>query len=199
MKKLIAMLLALTMLFSGMALAEAAQETATVTFDFGDFTMELDPEIQGELLERNENETFFTIYPAYTINGDEASNINGVWNSAVYDFTEYEDEEKGKAFAEELMNTVLSGYEEAGMKTENEQLLLASVFDQDGVAGFVIVYQADVDYSGIGYDLQVTLIQEQAYLSDAAFGTYIFTATAEDMDTLLNILTPALDTIRWKR
>ena len=65
--------------------------------DFGDFTMELDPEMPGEMADREEGAVFFTIYPAYGINGDEASNINGVWISEVSDFGAYSEESKAEA------------------------------------------------------------------------------------------------------
>ena len=59
MKKLIAILLALTMVLSGAALADAAQQPAVEPIDFGDFTMELDPEMPGEVYEKNSGEMLF--------------------------------------------------------------------------------------------------------------------------------------------
>ena len=199
MKKLIAILLALALVLSGAALAEAAQQPAVEPIDFGDFTMELDPEMPGEVYEKNSGEMLFQIYPAYLINGDESSNVNAIWVDETTDFSSLTTEEAQAQFANQMLEDVLAAYEEAGLKADNLQLLGCALVEQDGVPGFVLLYSVDVDYAGMGVDLQATLYQEQAYLSDASFGTYIFTATAVDMDTLTEIIDPLFDTIKWNK
>ncbi|MBQ8954489.1 MAG: hypothetical protein IJ048_10265 [Clostridia bacterium] len=199
MKKLIAALLALALILSGAALADAAPQIAAEAIDFGDFTMELDPEMPGEIYDKVSGEMLFQIYPAYRVNGDESSNVNCVWVDEAMDFDAFADETAQAQLAEELLQNVLAGFEEANMKTDDLTVLLYGLVEQDGVPGFAVVYSVDVDYSGMGIDLQATLYQELAYLSDEAFGTYIFTATAVDMDTLTDILEPLFDTIAWSK
>ena len=89
MKKLLSVLLALVlMLGCASVLAEATPaESNLQTFDFGDFTMTLDPDMPGDLFDKVENQVYFQLFPFYDENAAFNSNINCVWNPAVEDLT----------------------------------------------------------------------------------------------------------------
>ena len=197
MKKLMAMLLVLTMVLSGTALAAAAKAPATQTIDFGDFTLDIDPNMPGEVKDKVNNETMVTMYPAYNINGDASSNITVVWSEAVQDFSELDTDEKCNSFAKTVLDSIVPAYRQSGITVTNEQVLGSMLLKQDGVQGIMVVFSMDADYAGMGVDLKTTLIQLQVYLSDKAFGSYIFTGTSSDMDTLQTIIVPVLDSIQW--
>ena len=65
MKKICALLLALCL-----TLTAATALAATQDINFGDFTIPLDPETPGKMVDKEEGQVLMTIYPAYLTNGE---------------------------------------------------------------------------------------------------------------------------------
>lgn len=83
MRKLISIVMVLCLLL-GAAIAESAP---LMTYDFGDFTMDMPEDIQGSIVERAENVPFASLYENYDQTAPFNDNVNIVWNSAVEDLS----------------------------------------------------------------------------------------------------------------
>ena len=85
------------------------------------------------------------------------------------------------------------------MGISNPMLLSAELSDHDGKAALGVIYSADMGYSGLGVDAQVTLYTIQLYVPDEAFeGSYIITITTDDMDNTQQLFEVA-DSIKWAK
>jgi hypothetical protein len=60
-----------------------------------------------------------------------------------------------------------------------------------------IIISSNLDYSGAGIDLTLTLYQMTGMFMNTPSGDYIFTITSDSMDTLAE-LTQRLDTVQFK-
>ena len=94
---------------------------------------------------------------------------------------------------------VVTQYEQIGVGISNSMLLSAELSDHDGKAALGVIYSADMDYSGLGVDAQVTLYTIQLYVPDEAFeGSYIITITTDDIDNTQQLFEVA-DSIKWAK
>ena len=199
MKKLTALLLTLMLLLGCVsALAETATETAWMTLEFDDFTIEIPEDIAGETADSIEDGAVFMIlYPNYDENASFATNINFVWSSAVQDLSAVD----AATVGQQIMTTAYAQYNEYGITTANETLVSAAMDEVGGKPALSLMYSADCDYTALG-GTQLTLYTVQAIVSDAAFGTYTITVSIPadyindaDMMTLIEQIT---NSIQWK-
>ena len=158
MKKIVALLLSLLLLLPTMAMAEI--------LEFDDFTLEIKDGDLYELGTKAEGEILFMLYPAYDPNATFYPNINCTWvNGSIVD--------------------TLKGYAQQGIAATNGKVVRAEASEEHG---YMITYTTtDVDYSGVGVDLQCTLHQMQAFMPLGGTGTYIFTFTAVSEDILAEL------------
>ena len=70
-----------------------------------------------------------------------------------------------------------------GATVTNPQVLTAGLDEVGSKTALSVGYSMDVDYTGMGVDLQVTLIFAQAIVSEEGLGTYTFTITTDDPTT----------------
>ena len=82
--------------------------------------------------------------------------------------------------AESIMTSAVSAFAQQGIVATNGQIVAAEGSAEDG---YMVTYTImDLDYSGMGIDLQITQHQLQAYMPLGSTGTYIFTFTADSQD-----------------
>lgn len=182
MKKLLTVLLALMIMLSWVcAFAENSTVQSNLTeFDFGDFTMTLDEDIIGEVYEKANNEVYFEIYPLFDENAAFHSTINCVWMAETEDYTQVD--------ATEYANAILDGILNAVGATKGEVLLTMS--DQlDGKYSQCYFMRCELDGT--------TVYLIQMGVSDAAFGSYTFTAGFADK-THIKALIDILYSVKWK-
>ena len=85
--------------------------------------------------------------------------------------------------AETIMASAVSALEGQGATVTNPQVLTAGLDEVGSKTALSVGYSMDVDYTGMGVDLQVTLIFAQAIVSEEGLGTYTFTITTDDPTT----------------
>ena len=194
MKKLLSALLVLLLLVPAFALADNEYVMA-----FKGFTLTLDPDMPMQFIDgfydpgfvMPENEILFTLYPNYTA-GDTASNLNATWSSLYEDFSTYSDADL-QEFANGLITNMLPAYAEAGLNVNDYSLYEASHATLDGVDGIVIGFNLSMSVAGTALDL----FQEQVYLSEPSRGTWCFTLSSTDQDSVYDVLEPVLLTLHW--
>ena len=87
------------------------------------------------------------------------------------------------ATAETIVASAVSALEGQGATVTNPQVLTAGLDEVGSKTALSVGYSMDVDYTGMGVDLQVTLIFAQAIVSEEGLGTYTFTITTDDPTT----------------
>ena len=200
MKRAIALAAALIML--ALPLTALGESFGLLTAPFGDFTLTLDPNMPIDLdsglfspdYVKKDNEVMFILYPAANLNADRFSSINVVWTR---EEKVIETEEEILEIAEALVPGAVQIYEETGFTVKDSQLLSTFFEDVDGKRGAHTVYTLELDASALGGDADLTVYQKQITVSDPAFGTYYFTLTARDEETLSEILDPIIGTLVW--
>ncbi len=193
MKRFFALLLVLCLA----ACAALAETAIPVTLDFGDFTLTLDHSTPIDQAEsREENTIWFTYFPDYDESAAMHPNVNCVWNSYCYDFSDMTAEDC-MASARETMDGTVAALAAQGIAVSDVEILTAEVIDLSGKPSYAYIASYYADYSGMGIDIRTTLYIQQAYVSDPAFGTYVFTVTAQNMADVVK-LAQTVDTIAFK-
>lgn len=183
MKKLIALVLAMLMLFS-VAMAEV--------LNFGDFNLDVDLDWPGAVGDKVDGEVYLMFFPNYDDAAQTHANINVVWQDVVADVTTIDPTE----FAEAQLDGCVAEYENSGIAVNNLELLTADCEELSGIPALTYMLYMECDYSKAGVDLTTSLITGQVVISQPGIGTYIFTVTAgsmEEMAELANIL----NTLTW--
>ena len=193
MKKICALLLALCL-----TLTAATALAATQDINFGDFTIPLDPETPGKMVDKEEGQVLMTIYPAYLTNGDSASNFNAAWESTTIDIAS-QSMSAVKDGVDSFVESVLNELEAVNVGVSDFDLLDYGKTEVDGLAGIYMVISYTADYSGMGeeYKGMVRPLFQKCVIVSGSFGTYTFTATCLDMDTMNQFMNPIFDSIRW--
>lgn len=192
MKKLISLLLVLMLCLPVMAMAETAADALLYTIDFGDFTMDLYGNDYYEMAaEKASNTVYAIVYPAYDETSATHNNFNIVWSEmdATAEITLY-----GAAnYASLVQMAAQQQYKSMGINMTDLQVLSATF--EDGVGAFITT--ANLDYTGMGYDVITPQYQLQTYYCMGDAGTYIFTFTATTMEEL-EALSSYLDSVVFK-
>lgn len=200
MKKTAALLLTLMlMLGCASAFAEAAAaETAWITLEFDDFTIDVPEDIVWQSGDREENATFLILYPNYDETASFAANINFIWSSAVQDFSDIDP----KAYGQYVMEAVCAQFNQIGITTANETLMSAAADEVCGKPAISMMYSAQCDFAALGGG-QCTLYTIQSQISDEAFGLYTITVSlADDSINDMNLLTlieEIINSIQWTK
>lgn len=180
-----------TLVFTGAAVSAAATQKTTV--DFGTFTMDVGSGDYYEVADTmTSNALYMMLYPDYYVTGQTTNNINVVYT------------EDGLAmqlllvggienYAQLVLEQTGPQYESMGIKMTDGQVLYAA--EEDGLAAIII--SSTLDYSGAGVDLTMTLYQMIAMFMGTPSGDYIFTLTADSMETL-SAMADYLDTVQFK-
>ena len=165
----------------------------TMTYDFGDFTISFSPDANGNIADEiTDGASFFLIYQDAVAEGQFNANLNIAWSSAYEDLTALAPAET----AETMATASASALEGQGVKTANVQVVGASMDEIGGKPALSVVYSMDVDYTGMGLDLQTTLYFAQGFVSEEALGTYTFTITTTDLATA-QPLVDIVNTVQW--
>ena len=170
------------------ALAETAEPTA---LDFGDFTMTIPADMQYEMADEiTDNATFFMLYQpsesAFT------TNMALVWSEAASDLTAADPQTTGEA----ILATAQTTLEAQSVAVANPTLVGASMDEIGGKTALSVVYTMDLDYTGMGVDLQTNVTFVQAIVSEDAIGTYTFTIASDSMDGC-QPLVEVVNTVVW--
>ena len=140
----------------------------------------------------SEGAAFLILYPDYLTTGQTTNNLNAVHteeNLALQLLLVGGIENYGKL----VLQQTVPQYEAVGIKMTNPQLLYAATEDDLGV----IIISSDLDYSGAGIDLTLTLYQMIGMFMNTSSGSYVFTLTAESMDALQE-MSGYLDSVQFK-
>lgn len=191
MRKLIAMLMALLMI-CGAALADNADELTALEFEH--FTLAIRKDAVGTGADTIENNVpFLVVYQDYDPSKQFCSNMNAVWNENVLDLDGFTPE----MMATETLKYTLDLYQQSGVKAENARVLNAEFDELNEKRAVSFVTCADLDYSGMGLDLQITLYTLQAVVPLEGIGTYTFTISTNDLENC-DELFDIVDSVRWK-
>lgn len=190
MKKLVSLLLTIALLLTAVsAFAETAADTKVQTLNFGDFSMDIDPEMKGDLGEKADNQVYLILYPLYNETGDQSTNFNAVWTEAGQELTE--------DLTDTTAQTIVAGVSEqltaVGYTVTGSELLASQFTELGGLPCIALVYSVDLDVSGTA----CTLYYEQGIVSDAELGTWTFTGTTQSTDLLMEAIDPLFDAISW--
>ncbi len=194
MKKFLALILALTMAFACVSALAQTAESSLTTYDFEDFTMDFDPNMPGNSVEKADNQVFFTLYPNYSAEKKFNSNIVIVWAKASEDLSACDPTATCNAVIEQAVSSMNA----QKVATANTQVLSAEIDELGGKAAMSFFYTIDVDYTALGVDLKTTLYFVQAIVSEAAFGTYTFTITSDNYDDLASAIA-IVNTVAWAK
>lgn len=177
MKKLMSLLLCLAMMLSVTALA-SAENLIPVTFD--DFTLYLQEGDLYETYEKVEGQMLFQVFPAYSETNAFHNNLNGVWVSQ--NLASVADQLDPTDLANQVLAQMDQGLAAQGIAYNNGRVLSAEMDAENGVIAVVIAGEAD--YTGAGVNLKMELCQLQVYCMLGEQGTYIFTITADSIDSI---------------
>ena len=172
----------------------AAEEGQLVTVDLGDFTLMIDPATPGEIVEKAEQAVFFTAYPNYDENAETHTALNIIWSEIYEDLTAKDPE----AVARQIMENTANELTESGVAAENPQFIQAALDELDGFPALFSMYSLDLDYSGMGVDLQTTMVFTQVITGSEETGLYTFTIGGSEYDGML-AATRIIDTLKWKK
>lgn len=174
MKKVLALILSLMLLLPAAGLCEAAADT--ITLDLGDFTMDVLPTDVYLTGQKTDGGQLFQLYPNYNQNNMFHRNMVGAWMSQnmadVLAVISIED------FAAMMLDQATAQLAQQNIVVTNPQVVETSVTDEYAT----ITFSFDVDYSGVGVDLAMTMVQKQIYVMKGAAGTYLFNLGAESIE-----------------
>lgn len=200
MKKTTALLLTLMlMLGCASAFAEAAAtETAWITLEFDDFTIDVPEDIVGQSGEKEENAAFLILYPNYDETASFAANINFTWSSAVQDFSDIDPEAYGQA----VMEAAYAQFNQIGVTTANETLMSAAADEVGGKPAMSMMCSAQCDFAAFGGG-QYTVYNILSQISDEALGIYTITVSLADDSIndmeLLTLIEEIINSIQWTK
>lgn len=196
MRKLLSVLFTLALLFSVTAIAEEAPAVAQIELDFGNFTMSIPEDMVGTSADEIvNNQPFVQLFQDYSDTAAFNKNLNIVWSNEVLDLNAVDP----SAYGSMVLNAVVAQFESTGVAVANPTLLAAEPNEHDGKAALGVMYSTDLDYTGAGVDLQMTLYTIQLYVPDEAFeGTYIITISTDDMENTQTLFEVA-DSIKWTK
>lgn len=178
MKKLLSVMLCLTLLLPGLALAESAALPELYTIDFGYFTMGLTANDYYQIAaERQDNTAYAIIYPNYDASNPSPSNINVVWSSE--DFSLRVKIFGASLYTQSMLQSTANLYQEMGYTLTNQQIHEAT-FDEN-------LYSATFSYDVSSGDQSMTLFQKQNYYFLGDAGVYAITITAHSLEELASL------------
>lgn len=170
-----------------------AETTEASTLDFGDFTMNIPAEMVYDMADEiTSNAVFFTLYKNSEEETSFNTNMTLVWTDAVSDLTADAAETYGQA----ILEAAQTGLEQQGVGVANPTLVGASMDEIGGKAALSVVYTMDMDYSGIGVDLQINVTFVQALVSEDGIGTYTFTIASDSLEGC-QPLVDVVNTVVW--
>jgi len=195
MRKLLCVWIALMLVFT-VAAAESAPETqapAMVELNFIDFTLLIPEDIIGTVEQEMVNGSpFFVFFEDYDPNAAFNKNLNGVWTEELLDIEAVDPTQ----FVSMTIATVAQQYESIGIAATDPMLYMAGLDEHDGKQALSQVYSLNLDYTGVGFDLQKTIYTMQAIVPIEGVGTYTFTITTDDMENI-PVLMGVMESIRW--
>ena len=95
-----------------------------------------------------------------------------------------------------ILATAQSTLEAQSVAVANPTLVGASMDEIGGKTALSVVYTMDLDYTGMGVDLQTNVTFVQAIVSEDAIGTYTFTIASDSMDGC-QPLVEVVNTVVW--
>lgn len=189
MRKLLCIILALSMLAGCTAMAEANW----IMYNFGDFNLSFPDDIVcGYTEERVANQPFLMFYQDYDETAPFMKNFNVVWNDGVNEIGAMDPEAVGG----NILNALLTQFASMGVACSNDMLLSAETIDYVDKTALGIAYTVTVDYSALNGGPVLDLVFVQLLFSDEAFGTYNFTITTDDINNT-QLLMDIIDTLSW--
>ena len=192
MRKIFALMVALCLL---VVPCFVNAESNDITYDFGDFTMTFPSDAYGSIADEiTDGVAFFMLYQHVDENVAFKPNLNVTWTKT---YIPLDTVQPSDALAE-IMTEAVAALEGQGVKASNATALDASMDTLNGKAALSAVYSMDVDYSGIGADLKMTLYCAQAIISEENLGTYTFTITTDDLTTCQPLM-DIVNTVAWKK
>lgn len=176
MKKILSLVLCLMMLLPIVALGESEY----VTMDIGDYTMDVLPTDICLTGAKTDGGQMFQMF----VNYDEAANFHpnmvGAWMSQdmgpIFDLGAITPAD----FAGMMLEQAVGQLKTQGIVVNGSELLDASY--ADGV--MVLTFSMDVDYTGAGVDLVMTLVQRQIYVMRGEAGTYLFNLGSDSVEAV---------------
>lgn len=163
------------------------------TVDFGAFTMTVSSNDYYEVADAmTSNAVYLMLYPDYFLTGSTTNNINVVYteDNLALQLLLVGGIEK---YAELMLQQAAAQYDSMGIKMSDAQVLYAAKEDDKAA----IIISSNLDYSGAGIDLTLTLYQMTGMFMKTSAGDYIFTLTADSMDKLSE-MTDYLDSVQFK-
>lgn len=190
MRRLVSLLLAL-MFACSIAVAE---ETALTEHNFGDFSISFPDDMYGALAEEvTSGSPFMQLLQDYDAEAAFNKNLTMTWSQDLLDITSAE----SQLYADSMLSVAVLQLEAAGITVENPAVVSAEIMALDGKDALVMTYSFDLDYSGAGMDLQMTLYTHQRIIPDEAFaGTYSVTISTDNLEDAA-LLMQIADSIKW--
>ncbi len=190
MKKLAAATMALLLM---MACAWAmAEEPKMITYDFGDFTIELEEGIIGNMWEKADGAVRLAVYPNYREGDTVVTALNLIWSSAYTDLKETELE----AVSSAAMDAIKAQLAAEGIMRCDLALLASERVKHDGVHGITHTYRLEYAQAGKDAEDDVLSYMKWCFFSDEYLGTYTIMMTAGEMEEI-DAMQAIVDTIRW--
>lgn len=175
------------------AATAASAATETLNVDFGTFTMDVGVNDHYEVAATmTPNTPYLLLYPDYYVTGQTTNNLNVVYteDNLALQLALVGGIEK---YGELVLQQTVPQYEALGIKMTDGKVLYA--IEEDGLAAIFI--SSNLDYSGAGIDLTLTLYQMIGMFMDTPSGDYLFTLTSDSMETLSEMCA-YLDTVQFK-
>ena len=172
--------------------AACCEEPVIYTYDFGDFSIDLEEGIYGAANDKVDGGVRLVVMPGYS--DDEAfhDNMNLVWQNTYLDLREADIDE----FTSFSIEKIQEQMEADGVALSNLQLLESGRMKHDGMRGMYFLLKANYEYASREAELDAALYTQISMFSDEYLGTYIFTLTARTSEAIED-MRAILDTIVW--
>lgn len=191
MRKLFSMMMALALMLGCAAWAET--DPGMFEYPFGDFSVMLPEDMEGDVADTIENNVpFFMFYEDYDPEADFNATLNCVWSEDMVDI----DSAEPTALAQVILEQTAQQYETMGISVVDSTLIGAEYTGLNGKHAMTAVYTYALDYSPTGEDLQYAFYTLQMYVPVKNGETYIFTLTAEDL-LECERLVAVMNSIEW--
>ncbi len=194
MKKLASLLICLCCLCA-FALAEGEinlDSVETLTYDLGDFTIDVSVDDYVQQSEKADNAVFFVVYPDFAGSTDFNPYYNIAWTQQ--DLSAVFNQMEAAELAQKQLDGPVASYNAMGVAVDNARVTRAE-YSED-LSTLTMHTVMDVDYSGMGVDLQMTLHQAQVWMDLGEAGGYIFSFTAAD-EPGLEAMLACMDTLQF--
>ena len=189
MKRIVLMILLLIM----MCISAIGETTEVYTYDFGDFTIDLDDNARAGANDKMDGELWLLVMPDYVEETSFHDNLNLIWQSFHHDLSVMDVD----VFVNASVEQISMQLESEGVDVSGVEVLESGLMEHEGMQGIYFLLKTDYAYMLGEQEIDMTLYIQTSVFSAEERGSYTFTLTAKGMNEITR-MREILNTIHWK-